>query len=237
MKQIKHLQTKNFLAHKIFHALSTDDRVPDILEMLKKGESHESIVKSLGRTSHDDSEGLSPMNSHTSAIETDDHEMADADSQSPGWTSVTTNTAVLDHLFQLYFAWVHPVHALFDEGQFVNSYHNGDRYCSPILMNALCAMACHLHMRGEDDLLNYAILGEEFIETVRGIMDPDDFRITTVQAFAVMFLVESARGNGLRATSYLKVAIGCLPRVANQDRDGARAVWRSTVQGIQNLNV
>jgi len=50
VKQIKHLQGKNYLAHQIFQALSADDQVPKILDMLKKGESHESIVKSLGRT-------------------------------------------------------------------------------------------------------------------------------------------------------------------------------------------
>lgn len=236
VKQIKHLQMKNFLAHQIFQSLSTDVKVPEILDMLKNGDSHESIVKSIGRAVVVDLAELSPLTSHASVVASD-HEMADIDSQLPRWTSVTADKAVLDHLFQLYFAWVHPVHTLFDEGQFVNSYHNGERYCSPILMNAICAMACHLHTKGNEDVLDYAILGEEFIEAVRGFMDPDDFRITTIQAFAVMFLVESGRGNGLRATSYLKVAIGCLPRVVAQDRDGARAVWRSTVQGVQNLNV
>ena len=211
--------------------------MPEILDMLQNGDSHESIAKFLGQTATVDLADLSPMTSHASIVVSDDHEMADVDSQIPRWTSVTTDNSVLDHLFQLYFAWVHPVHSLFDEGQFVNSYHKGDRYCSPILMNALCAMACNFHTKSDDDVLDYRILGEEFIEAVRGIMDPDDFRITTIQAFAVMFLVESARGNGLRATSYLKVAIGSLPRVAAHDRGGARAVWRSTVQGVQNLNV
>ena len=204
--------------------------------MLKNGDSHESIVKSIGRTTVVNPEELSPLTSHAS-VAASDHEMTDINSQTTRWTEVTTEKAVLDHLFQLYFAWIHPVHALFDEGQFVNSYHNGSQYCSPILMNALCAMACHLHTKGDGDVVDYAILGEEFMEAVRDIMDPEDVRITTIQAFAVMFLVESARGNGLRATSYLNVAIGCLPRVKMQDRDAARAVWRSTVQGVQNLNV
>jgi hypothetical protein len=194
-------------------------------------------VEWLGRSPLEEFETLSPRDSQHSAFEASDHEMGDVNAEAFRWTSVTTNKAVLDHLFQLYFAWVHPVHTLFHEGQFVNSYHNLDRYCTPVLVNALCAMACHLHSAVEGDVVNFAQLGEEFIDAVRASIDPEDTSLTTIQSFAVMFLVESARGHGLRASAYLKVATGSIPRVAYHEREGNWEVWKHTISGIRNLNV
>ena len=113
-----------------------EDKAPDIIARLKNGETLESIVEWLGRLPLDGSDTLSPKGSHHSGFEGEDHDM---EKSSPGgfrWTTVTTNNAALDHLFQLYFSWVHPVHSLFHEGHFVHSYHKSDRqYCSPVLVN------------------------------------------------------------------------------------------------------
>jgi len=223
------------LTEQIFQALSTDEKVPEILDRLRNGEAYGSIVEWLGRSPLEDLETMSPRTSHHSAFDSPDHEMGGLSSN---WTTVASDSAVLDHLFQLYFAWIHPVHTLFSEGRFVDSYkRQSNSYCSSALVNAICAMACHLHSVADSDEVDFVQLGEEFSDAVRKDIKPEDKSITTVQAFAVMFLVDSARGKSLRASSYLRVATNGLSNVAYQASDGFAEVWKNTIRGIQNLNV
>ncbi|KAH8656216.1 hypothetical protein BGZ60DRAFT_385086 [Tricladium varicosporioides] len=237
VKQINELKARDHLTEQILQALSTDERVPEILERLKNGETYEGIVEWLGRSSIEDLEALSPRTSQHSTIETSDHEMGGISSAFK-WTTVTTDSAVLDHLFQLYFAWVHPVHTLFSEGHFVDSYKRQlETYCSPMLVNALCAMACHLHSVADADEVDFERLGDKFSDAVRQEIDPEDRSVTTIQAFAVMFLVDCSYGRGLRATSYLQVATKSLSSLAYKEIDGFAEVWEDTVRGIQNLNI
>ncbi|KAE8442503.1 hypothetical protein EG329_003284 [Mollisiaceae sp. DMI_Dod_QoI] len=237
VKQIKELKAKDHLTEQILQALSTDEKVPEILERLKNGETYESIVECLGRSPIEDLETLSPRESQHSTFEASDHEMSGV-STTTKWTTVTTDTAILDHLFQLYFAWVHPVHTLFDEGHFVDSYKRQlDNYCSSVLVNSICAMSCHLHPATEGDEIDFEQLGIEFNDAVRVDIDPVGKSITMIQAFAVMFLVDCARGNGLRASSYLRVATNNLRGVVRQGAEGFEEVLKNTVQGVRNLNI
>jgi hypothetical protein len=237
VKQIKELRAKDHLTEQILQALSTDEKVPEILDRLKNGEAYETIVEWLGRSTIDDYETMSPRESQHSTFEPEDHEMSGLPS-SFSWTSVSSENAVLDHLFQLYFAWVHPVHTLFSEGHFVDGYKRQSKiYCSSVLVNAICAMACHLHTTGEGDETDFDQLAGDFGDAVRTSIDPDDLTITTIQAFAVLFLVDCARGNGLRAFSYLQIATASLSAVTYQEIDGFEEVWKNTVRGIRNLNM
>ncbi|CAG8961044.1 hypothetical protein HYFRA_00002584 [Hymenoscyphus fraxineus] len=236
VKQIKELKARDHLTDQILQALSTDEKVPEILERLKNGEEYESIVEWLGRSPIEDFETLSPRTSQHSTFEvSDDHEMGGI-ANVFRWTTVTYDSAVLDHLFQLYFAWVHPVHTLFSEGHFVDSYkRQSDNYCSSVLVNAICAMACHLHSPTDTDEVDYERLREEFSNAVRVRLDPGDHTVTTIQAFGVMFLVDCARSKSLRASSYLRVAADMLLHVATTEVDPE--VWKNTIWGIQNLTV
>jgi hypothetical protein len=229
VKQLKELGEKNRQKEQILNALSTDERAPSILQRLKNGETYDSIVEWLGRASMDDFETSTFMNS--------DYGMGGMYSTFR-WTAVTADSAILDDLFQLYFSWVHPVHTLFSEGHFVDSYkRHSHRYCSSILVNALCAMACHLHTNADANDVDFGQLGHDFTDAVRSNIDPEDTNITTIQAFAVMFLVDCARGSALRATSYLKIATRSLSYVSSVENDGFSEVLKSTSRGIQNLNV
>jgi hypothetical protein len=238
VKQIKELKTKDHLTEQILQALSTDEMVPEILDRLKKGETYESIVEWLGRSPMEDIETLSPRDSQHSTFEASDQEVGSVTSTSFRWTTVTSNNAILDHLFQLYFAWVHPVHTLFSEGHFVDSYKwKADNYCSPVLVNAICAMACHLHSAADGDEIDFEQLGGEFSDAARTDIDSEDDSITTIQAFAVMFLVDCARANVLRAAAYLRVATDKLSSIAWLGNEGFPEVWKNTVRGLRNLNV
>ncbi|CAL3969898.1 hypothetical protein PZA11_007552 [Diplocarpon coronariae] len=244
VQQIKDLRAKDHMTEQILQALAANEKVPEILERLQNDETYESIVEWLGRTAVGEFETLSPRDSHHSALEASDYEMngpgpaISAKSPAAVWTAVTTDTTVLNHLFQLYFAWVHPVHTLFSEPRFVESYRRRlDNFCSPVLVNAICAMACHLHTEAGKDELDYVQLGAEFSDAVRSSLDPSDDRLTTMQALAVMYLVDCARGNALRATSYLKTATEALPTVTYQDDEGFAASFTDTVCGVRNLNI
>jgi hypothetical protein len=249
VKDIRELREEKHFMERIFEALSHDERVPEVLERLKRQEMYESIVDWLGpsplhgiaRSPMQDFETLSPRESHHSTFEGSDHEMEGVHSTSFRWTTVTSNHAVLNHLFQLYFAWVHPVHTLFNEGLFVDCYkRHVDNYCSSVLVNAICAMACHLHStsEGHENLeIDFKQLGMAFSEAVRADIVGEDKKVTTIQAFAVMFLVDCARSNTPRAAAYLKVATTKLPSIATLDSAGFNEVLKSTVRGIRSLNV
>jgi hypothetical protein len=98
-------------------------------------------------------------------------------------------------------------------------------------------MACHLHPAGENDDTDFEQLGIEFSEAVSKNIDPSDKTITSTQTLAVMFLLDTARANGLRATSYLKLATSNLTNVAYQDTEGFTKVMRHTIRGVRNLNM
>ncbi|KAH6719558.1 hypothetical protein BKA61DRAFT_473685, partial [Leptodontidium sp. MPI-SDFR-AT-0119] len=179
-------------------------------ELVKEIKELRSIVEWLGRALMDEFETLSPRESRHSAFEGSDHEMSGVSSTSR-WTSVTSDIVVLDYLFQLYFAWVYLVYTLFSEDCFADSYKRQlDNYYSSVLVNAICAIVCYLSSAAEVDETDLERLGGEFSDIVCANIDPGDKRITTVQAFAVMFLVDCARANSLRASSYLRVATNSL---------------------------
>jgi hypothetical protein len=233
VKQIKDLRAKDHLTEQILGALSTDEQVSEILQRLKNGETYDSIVDWLGRAPY---EGLSPrISQHSTNFGTSDQEMTGTTTFR--WSSVTSDSNILDHLFQLYFAWIHPVHTLFSEGHFVDSYKKQSiQFCSPILVNAMCALACHLHTVEDKDSIDFEQLGVSFSDAVRSSIDPEDRTLTTIQAFAVLFLVDCARGRCLRASAYLKIASDAIPSVAFVDIDGFREVLKNTSRGVRALN-
>ncbi|KAG9238959.1 hypothetical protein BJ875DRAFT_366647 [Amylocarpus encephaloides] len=239
VKQIKELKAKDHLTDQILNALSSGEQVPEILDRLKRGETYHGIVDWLGRSPIEGLEPLSPQISQRSAMDVADHEMGDMPT-SRRWSSVTSDQAILDHLFQLYFCWVHPVHTLLSEGIFVRDYQAGpgsDGYCSSTLVNAMCAMACHLHAFTDVDEVDFEQLGEQFSDAALSSLNLQDHRLAMTQSFAVLFLVDCARSKGLRAAAYLKNAALGLLNIAHQDAPGFEDVRRSTIRGVRNLNV
>ncbi|KFZ22977.1 hypothetical protein V502_02544, partial [Pseudogymnoascus sp. VKM F-4520 (FW-2644)] len=207
MKQIHELHAKNKLNERVIKALQSGDKAPDILRALSSGDSLESIVESLGRQPVEEQDNVSPKGSPTSIVGGSEHEPRTQILSGFAWTIVTHEPTVLDHLFQLYFAWVHPISTLFSEAHFVESYKGqNSRHCSSPLVNAMCALACHFHTQSEESELDSDQLGIQFSEAFLTGFDPHDKSITSIQAAAVMFLVELGRGFGLRASSYLRLA-------------------------------
>lgn len=240
IKQIKDLRTKDHLTEKILTTLSqsTSDQIPGILQRLRNGDSYAAIVEWLGHASVEDYDGVSPRESQQSTFEQSDHEMSGLANAAFRWTVVTTDTAIFDHLFQLYFAWVHPVHTLFSEGHFVESYKRpSPQFCSSALVNAICALSCHLHTYSESDEIDFEQLGQRFSEAARLTLDPNDESLITAQAFAVMFLVDSAQGRCLRGAGYLKISSQMLLTINIADYERFPEVTQQTFRGIRSLNM
>ncbi|KFY50120.1 hypothetical protein V495_00346 [Pseudogymnoascus sp. VKM F-4514 (FW-929)] len=219
MKQIHELRAKNNLNERVIKALQSGDNAPDILRALSSGDSLESIVQGLGSQPVEEQDNISPKGSPTSIVGGSEHEPRTQILSGFAWTAVTHESTVLNHLFQLYFAWVHPISTLFSEAHFVQSYKGqNSRHCSSQLVNAMCALACHLHTQSEESELDSDQLGIQFSEAfLTGFdwpfseafltgFDPNDKSITSIQAAAVMFLVELGRGFGLHGSSYLRLA-------------------------------
>ena len=156
------------------------------------------------------------------------------------WTSVTRKQPFVDHLMELYFLWIHPNCMLFSETNFLDCYFSGDdTYCSTALVNAICAMACHLLVTPRDAspqiTSDHASLAAAFIAEARSQIHPSEPpRITTLQAFAVMFLVELSSGRARNAATYLRCAADNLQDL--EDDGHKDEVFEATRWGIHTLN-
>ncbi|KAL2830475.1 fungal-specific transcription factor domain-containing protein [Aspergillus cavernicola] len=68
------------------------------------------------------------------------------------WTTVTDDDALVSHLVSLYFTWDYPFYAFIDREIFVQHMAMGEvqsDFCSPFLVNALLANACHYSQYSE----------------------------------------------------------------------------------------
>ncbi|MCJ1251730.1 hypothetical protein MMC30_008967 [Trapelia coarctata] len=158
------------------------------------------------------------------------------------WTRVTMSPVLIRHLFELYFTWVHPVHMLFGEVDFLKSYRDGDEvYCSDALVNAVCAMACHLLdspvpglvTRDARDRMN---LRDGFMAETRSLLKPGkELPMTSIQAFAVMYLVELSAGKARNASSYLRCAADNLSLPPDSSQHAEKSLQLSA-WGIHTLN-
>ncbi|KAL4742988.1 fungal-specific transcription factor domain-containing protein [Aspergillus similis] len=62
------------------------------------------------------------------------------------WTNVTTDSDLVSHLVSLYFTWDYPFNTFLDRDVFLKHMIGGNinsEFCSPFLVNALLANACH----------------------------------------------------------------------------------------------
>ena len=161
------------------------------------------------------------------------------------WTRTTADADLVQHLLELYFTWIHPIHMVLSEPHFRTSFDRHDGvYCSPALVNVICAMATHLLEASPDDEseLTYEAaaddgLGDRFMDEGRSLIKPEDYaKLTTIQAFAIMLLADAASGKALKASSYIRFANSSLADEAVH-HDAHRDAWQVTQWGVRSLNV
>lgn len=212
------LEEENAWIEQIMLSLKDDGLYLEIINRLKRGDSHQVIAEWLGRPLVSECE-LSPdmSNRLNHAIEKYHGDLV-GNNDPRYWTNVTRDVSLIEHLISLYLTWVHPTHMLFDEERFMSSFRNCvDTYCSSALVNAICATSCLLLHTAWDDGADedsrnaIASLRSRFIDEARVLLSGvDRTKMTRLQTYAIMFLSELGSGNGLMATSHLRLATEAL---------------------------
>lgn len=124
------------------------------------------------------------------------------DAQSPlnnrSWTQVTDDQDFIEHLLSLYFSWQHSFFQSFPEKLFREDMAAGrTRYCSSLLVNAICAAGCLLSDRPEArrDPNNSLTAGLDFFEeAVKQTNETTKSTISTTAALYLLCHVEGHRG-------------------------------------------
>ena len=220
IREIRELREKNNWVDQILRAIRTDDHAHEIIKRLRNGESYETISRSMNRPPFADFPQLSPKSQVqlTKAIaeyELDLQGERNGGNLLPGsqWTNVTSDQELIDHLMALYFTWIHPVHMLFSENHFLASYKNrSDLYCTASLVSVICAMGCHFFDDEDEDTgkwsaVDSVVLRERFMEEARNKVPHDDQpKMTMIQTFAIMFLVDLGSGEASKGSHYIRNA-------------------------------
>lgn len=219
---------------------------------LRAGESHQSIADWLSQLDTLSRDLQSAQMSRRSLIDVvgsikrryQEQDLATMNSTdaSPGipWTKVSSNEILIGHLLDLYFTWVHPFHMLFSELDFKQDFRmRTGVYCSTSLVNAICAMGCHLF---ENEVAGDEIRGVDvsslcgaFMDEARASLNTDNFHhMTSIQTFAVMYLVDLGSGKAQNAMKYLRTAVDSLKSIHGHQQS-AEALELSA-WGIRTLN-
>ncbi|KAI9654185.1 MAG: hypothetical protein M1829_000967 [Trizodia sp. TS-e1964] len=261
IRLIKEMESLRKRDDRIFNALVSDEKSQEVVMALRSGEPRDSISLRLGRLTLEGPlpetppattagwppylpDGMDPR-SPVDEVDTDsDHGHA--------WTTVTNNPALVRHLLTLYFTWAHPIHMVVSETAFMRSYLELTAdYCSSALVNAMCALGCllaesPLEMSYDTELMandpedyKFATLAERFMEEARSLIKWDNLgRITIIQTFAIMFLVDAGSGKARRAASYISFATTQLfDRALGNEPERHTDTWKIAVLGITALGI
>ena len=219
------LGEKNEWIEAIINSLKRDSQGPEIIRRLKHGESHRDIAEWLGRPLTPNTQSLAPASETQLSRAIERYHRNLVDNHDPRyWTNVTNDSVLIQHLVALYLTWVHPAHMLFDEIHFMESFHAClDTYCSSPLVNAICAMSCHL-LHGvweneQDSKTGIESLGAQFLDEAKVLMAiPEYTKMTVIQTYGVLFLTELGSGHGLIASSHLRLATESLTAKVNLEQ-------------------
>jgi hypothetical protein len=246
--EIEELQSYRRLSEHVFALLSSGQRSDLILEQLRNGKDLELI-----------SAGLPGAPLHAGALtgrpSGGDNRLSDTDSTWRGaeqsrpevtsWTTVTRDSALIDHLMSLYFCWEYPIFASLSKPYFLEDFRSGrSRYCSPLLVNAILAVGYQFSRKPEGkedgDVLNgqFTSAAEQLLA-----MEENNPSLTTIQALGMMSILEASEGNDKRSVFYcgqsIRMAVGMglhLDVSTTELPEDEREVRRATVWGAYALD-
>lgn len=235
----------------ILDTIGNDGHDREIIRRLRAGESHHTIADWLIRENPDFSNlGLqpTPQSRLVDVVKLFEGQFQKQDGLRPfessgselRWTKVSTSQKLVGHLLDLYFTWVHPVHMLFSEMDFRKDFIDDEEgYCSVPLVNAICAMACNLlegeHAHEQRSSVEAETLRDGFMDEARRTLTPDSYRrMTSVQTFAIMYLVEVSEGKARNAGGYLRSAVDCMNMDHGLQYD--EEIKEITLWGLHTLN-
>ncbi|KAF3759972.1 regulation of conidiation [Cryphonectria parasitica EP155] len=163
------------------------------------------------------------------------------------WTGITSDKALVQHLLMLYFCWEYPTFASLSKEHFLKDFQAGrQRFCSPMLVNALLALGCRFS-RQPSTLANpddpYSSGDHFFTECQRLYHQEEDHHsLTTIQALGIMSIREASCGRDSESWYYagqsirLAIEMG-LHHVSNASGDPDEvAVQAATFWGAFSLD-
>lgn len=119
------------------------------------------------------------------------------------WSCITDDVVLTRHLLALYFCWEYPSFAPISKEHFLQDFNDRrHRYCSPMLVNALLALGCHLSKW--PNLHGNAF----FAESQRLFSSATSHQILpTIQALVIMSIREARCGRGMQSQHYAKLGV------------------------------
>ncbi|CAK7270130.1 hypothetical protein SEPCBS119000_003930 [Sporothrix epigloea] len=153
----------------------------------------------------------------------------DLKSPTTTWTAISDDINLVQHLLALYFCWEYPTFAPFSKEHFLRDFQDGrQRYCSPILVNALLALGCRFSTQPNtravpDDPYSS---GDHFFKECQSLfyLEENHHCLTTVQALGIMSIREASCGRDSESWYYagqsirLAIEMG-LHQIRNDDGD------------------
>jgi hypothetical protein len=152
-------------------------------------------------------------------------------------TKVTSDRELVRHLFDLYFTFSHPFYVFFSEEVFLHGFNNKQlKYCSPLLVNAVLALACNFSDRPEAraDPNDPATVGDHFFaEAKRLFTDDDQSCLTTVQALGVMSLRQAMNDHESSSWKFSSQAITMAIELGLHLSNNAKSNEKTTAWDIE----
>ncbi|KAF4338028.1 nitrogen assimilation transcription factor nit-4 [Fusarium beomiforme] len=162
------------------------------------------------------------------------------------WTVITNDSVLVQHLLALYFCWEYPTFASLSKEHFLQDFQEGrNRYCSPILVNALLALGCRFStqpMSRANPNDPYTSGDHFFKESLRLFaQETDHHTLTTIQALGIMSIREASCGRDSESWYYagqsirLAIEMG-LHRIMDEGDEDELAVQSATFWGAFALD-
>lgn len=127
------------------------------------------------------------------------------------WFKSKPDPAIVEHLLDLYFTWIHPFHQMFSQDRFLVDFRNmKTSHCSALLVNAIAAFACHYADTPPESLhsYDYSAAGSHFFAEAEGLLAAvESPLLTTAQALAIMGLQETSHGRVSNGHHYISQSL------------------------------
>jgi hypothetical protein len=147
------------------------------------------------------------------------------------WTNVTSSTALVSHLIELFFSWEFPPFTMVSQELFLRDYHSGGRqFCSPALVNALASVATrYLEHNESNSPADAHLLGEQFFNAAKGmlVLEAQVSNLPSIQTLALLAVREMSCGREREAQDLCLRALRLLSALDYEDLEGHGAGRRT----------
>jgi len=189
---VRRIRRGEDVAH-IIQAVNAGSLVQPLPLSLTASESTPGIEAEYSSQSH----RFGLMKGTAQSIESDGLDASTPVSFQP-WSYITNDMEFMDHLLSLYFTWQHCFFQSYPENLFRRDYQSyKTKYCSRLLVHAICAAGCQLSDRVEArrDPRDPRTAGLDFFdEAVRLLNESPTSSVPTTTALHLLCHLESQRG-------------------------------------------